>query len=78
MLSESLKKLYNELCSSKESQDQKETIEVKEVKDSEYIKIPAPEIDPITKPVPIDFPRATIPFRTSNAYQIFSEGKNFI
>ena len=32
----------------------------------------------ITKPVPIDFPRATIPFRTSNAYQIFSEGKNFI
>ena len=76
MSSESLKKLYNELCSSKESQDPKEAIEVNEVKESEYIKIPAPEIDPITKPVPVDFPRATIPFRTSNAYQLFSEEKN--
>ena len=75
MSSESLKKLYNELCSSKESQDPKEAIEVNEVKESEYIKIPAPEIDPITKPVPVDFPRATIPFRTSNAYQLFSEEK---
>ena len=75
MSSESLKKLYNELCPSKESQDPKEAIEVNEVKESEYIKIPAPEIDPITKPVPVDFPRATIPFRTSNAYQLFSEEK---
>ena len=75
MSSESLKKLYNELCSSKESQDPKEAIEVNEVKESEYIKIPAPEIDPITKPGPVDFPRATIPFRTSNAYQLFSEEK---
>ena len=75
MSSESLKKLFNELCSSKESQDTKEAIEVNEVKESEYIKIPAPEIDPITKPVPVDFPRATIPFRTSNAYQLFSEEK---
>ena len=75
MSSESLKKLYNELCSSKESQDPKEAIEVNEVKESEYIKIPDPEIDPITKPVPVDFPRATIPFRTSNAYQLFSEEK---
>ena len=75
MSSESLKKLFNELCSSKESQDPKEAIEVNEVKESEYIKIPDPEIDPITKPVPVDFPRATIPFRTSNAYQLFSEEK---
>ena len=75
MSSESLKKLYNELCSSKESQDPKEAIEVNEAKESEYIKIPAPEIDPITKPVPVDFSRATIPFRTSNAYQLFSEEK---
>ena len=41
----------------------------------EYIKIPSPEIDPVTKPVPVDFPRATIPFRTSNAFQLFSEEK---
>ena len=75
MSSVSLKKLYNELCSSKESQDPKEAIEVNEVKESEYIKIPDPEIAPITKPVPVDFPRATIPFRTSNAYQLFSEEK---
>ena len=73
---ESVKKLYEDLynsqSNSRENQDMKE---VQEIKESEYIKIPAPEVDPITKPVPIDFPRATIPFRTSNAYQLFSEEK---
>ena len=77
MSSESLKKLYDELYTSsqsptKENPDQKDLIEIKE---SEYIKIPSPEIDPVTKPVPVDFPRATIPFRTSNAFQLFSEEK---
>ena len=77
MSSESLKKLYDELFTSsqsptQENPDQKDLIEIKE---SEYIKIPSPEIDPVIKPVPVDFPRATIPFRTSNAYQLFSEEK---
>ena len=77
MSSESLKKLYDELYTSsqsptQENPDQKDLFEIKE---SEYIKIPSPEIDPVTKPVPVDFPRATIPFRTSNAFQLFSEEK---
>jgi hypothetical protein len=78
MSNESLKKLYDELYISSQSpskennQDQKDLMGIKE---SEYIKIPSPEIDPITKPVPVDFPRATIPFRTSNAFQLFSEEK---
>jgi hypothetical protein len=73
---ESIKNLYEDLYQSKSSaKENQETKEVQEIRESEYIKIPSPEIDPITKPVPIDFPRATIPFRTSNAYQLFSEEK---
>ena len=76
MTSESLKNLYEDLYKyqspTKENPDSKE---IQEIKESEYIKIPDPEIDPITKPVPTDFPRATIPFRTSNAFQLFSEEK---
>ena len=76
MTSESLKNLYEDLYKyqspTKENLDSKE---IQEIKESEYIKIPDPEIDPITKPVPTDFPRATIPFRTSNAFQLFSEEK---
>lgn len=75
MSSESLKKLYDELYTSS-SQLNQETKDLQEIKESEYIKIPSPEeVDPITKPVPLEFPRATIPFRTSNAYQLFSEEK---
>ena len=73
---ESIKNLYEDL--SKSQTQTKENVDIKEVqeiKESEYIKIPSPEIDPITKPIPTDFPRATIPFRTSNAYQLFSEDK---
>ena len=73
---ESLKNLYDDLYQSKSpAKENQETKEVQEIRESEYIKIPSPEVDPITKPVPIDFPRATIPFRTSNAYQLFSEEK---
>lgn len=68
---ENLKKLYDDLYSSQN----KDNNSNKEPKESEYIKIPEPEIDPITKPVPVEFPRATIPFRTSNAYELFSEEK---
>ena len=70
---ESLKNLYEDLYQSSESPavENLDLKEVQEVKESEYIKIPSPEVDPITKPVPPDFPRATIPFRTSNAYQLF-------
>ncbi len=79
MTSESLKNLYEDLYKyqspTKENLDSKE---IQEIKESEYIKIPDPEIDPITKPVPTDFPRATIPFRTSNAFQLFSEENFFI
>ena len=74
---ESLKNLYEDLYQSSESPavENLDLKDVQEVKESEYIKIPSPEVDPITKPVPSDFPRATIPFRTSNAYQLFSEEK---
>ena len=65
---ENLKKLYEDLYISQNKENQ-------EIKGSEYIKIPEPEIDPITKPLPTEFPRATIPFRTSNAYELFSEEK---
>ena len=73
---ESLKNLYEDLYKSqsppRENEDMKD---IQEIKESEYTKFPSPEIDPITKPVPPEFPRATIPFRTSNAYQLFSEEK---
>ena len=55
---ESLKKLYDDLYQSKSpAKENQETKEVQEIRESEYIKIPSPEVDPITKPVPIDFPR---------------------
>ena len=73
---ESIKNLYEDLYKSQSpSNENQETKDIQEIRESEYIKIPSPEIDPITKPVPKDFPRATIPFRTSNAFQLFSEEK---
>ena len=73
---ESIKQLYEDLCQSSKERNNQEQKEPMEIKESEYIKIPSSEeIDPITKPVPSDFPRATIPFRTSNAFQLFSEEK---
>ena len=73
MSKDKLQKLFEELYSI----PNKETQIIKE--NEEYLsqqEIPQNDYEQKTKPIPKDLPQATIPFRTSNAYQIFSEEKS--
>ena len=73
MLKDKLQKLYEDLYSN----PNKETQTLKETEESiSQQEIPQKEYDQKTKLIPKDLPQATIPFRTSNAYQIFSEEKS--
>ena len=71
MSSENLQKLYEDIYSS----PNKEINEIKETEESLSQNILLNELDQKTKPIPRDLPQATVPFRTSNAYQLFSEEK---
>ena len=72
MSSENLQKLYEEIYSSpnKDSQENKQ--------DEESIskKLFQNDSEQKNKPIPKDLPQTTIPFRTSNAHQIYSEEKS--
>jgi hypothetical protein len=72
MSSENLKKLYEDIYSSpnKDSQENKQ--------DEESIsqKFFQNDSEQKNKPIPKDLPQTTIPFRTSNAHQIYSEEKS--
>jgi len=71
MSSNKLHKLYEDLYSN----PNKESQEIKETEESLSQHIPQDDFEQ-TKPIPKDLPQATIPFRTSNAYQKFSEEKS--
>ena len=71
MSNDKLHKLYEDLYST----PNKESQEIKETEESLSQHIPQDDFEQ-TKPIPKDLPQATIPFRTSNAYQIFSEEKS--
>ena len=64
--------LYDNLYSSSKKENQ----DIKETEESLSQQIPQNDYDQKTKPIPKDLPQTTIPFRTSNAYQIFSEEKS--
>ena len=72
MSSENLQKLYEDIYSSpnKDSQENRQ--------DEESIsqKFSQNDLEQKTKPIPKDLPQTTIPFRTSNAHQVFSEDKS--
>ena len=72
MSSENLQKLYEDIHSSpnKDSQENRQ--------DEESIsqKFSQNDLEQKTKPIPKDLPQTTIPFRTSNAHQVFSEDKS--
>ena len=72
MSSENLQKLYEDIYSSpnKDSQENRQ--------DEESIsqKFSKNGLEQKTKSIPKDLPQTTIPFRTSNAHQIFSEDKS--
>ena len=72
MSSENLKKLYEDIYST----PTKESKGNKEVEESVSQQIPINTTEQKKKPIPKDLPQTTIPFRTSNAYQIFSEDKS--
>ena len=66
MSNENIQKLYEDLYSSP-NKEIKENEEINSQQNHEN------EIEPKLKIIPKDFPQVTIPFRTSNSYQIFSE-----
>ena len=66
MSNENIQKLYEELYSSP-NKEIKENEEINSQQNHEN------EVEPKIKIIPKDFPQVTIPFRTSNSYQIFSE-----
>ena len=72
MSSENLQKLYEDIYSSpnKDSQENRQ--------DEESIsqKFSQNDLEQKTKPIPKDLPQTTIPFRTSNDHQVFSEDKS--
>ena len=72
MSSENLQKLYEDIYSysNKDSQENRQ--------DEESIsqKFSQNDLEQKTKPIPKDLPQTTIPFRTSNAHQVFSEDKS--
>lgn len=72
MSSNKLQSLYDNLYSSSKKENQ----DIKETEESLSQQIPQNDYDQKTKPIPKDLPQTTIPFRTSNAYQIFSEEKS--
>lgn len=72
MSSNKLQSLYDNLYSSSKKENQ----DIKETEESLSQQIPQNDYDQKTKPIPRDLPQTTIPFRTSNAYQIFSEEKS--
>lgn len=71
MSSENLQKLYEDIYST----PTKEINENRETEESLSQNVLLGEMESQTKPIPKDLPQVTIPFRTSNAYQLFSEEK---
>ena len=71
MSSENLQKLYEDIYST----PNKESRENKDADELISHQIPSNSTEQKTKPIPKDLPQTTIPFRTSNAFQLFSEEK---
>lgn len=69
MSSENLQKLYEDIYSSP-NKDYQENNQAEESISQKFFQS---DLDQKTKPIPKDLPQTTIPFRTSNAHQIFSE-----
>ena len=72
MSSENLQKLYEDIYSSLNTENH----EIKEIEENLSQHFQQNEIDQKTKPIPKDLPQTTIPFRTSNAFQIISQDKS--
>ena len=69
MSSENLQKIYEDIYST----PNKDSEENRQVEESISQKFFQNDLDQKNKPIPKDLPQTTIPFRTSNAHQIFSE-----